>query len=174
MLLGQCLDRLPDRIRLRFIGDGTGRVRLMERGHIGAEESIKAGHLRRFRAPLLFRMPSGAASGDGTQPPAEPRRFLQLGKGLEGQQKDLLRHILRRRTTADDRLRCQNDRIPITPDQFIEGGQVAEQSGDYQLLIGGLRVGDTADSRPLHPFRFCIFLRFHTFGEMRFRIPSPL
>jgi hypothetical protein len=42
------------------------------------------------------------------------------------------------------------------------------------LLVGGFGVGDTSDSRPLRPLRFCVFGLSHTFGELRFRVPSPL
>jgi hypothetical protein len=171
MLLRQCFHGLPDGVRLRLTMHGAGRVGLMQRGQVRGEQGVEARHLRRFGAPLFLGMASGAASGDGAQPPAEARGLVQLGKGFECQQKDLLRHILRRSATPDNRLRGQNHRVSVAADQFIEGGQVAEQACQNQLLVGGVGVGDTADTRrravpPFRRLRSYVVLRSHC-------VPSP-
>lgn len=105
---------------------------------LGQEQAVYLRGLSRLRPPFAPGDPTGAVPGDGAQPGRELRRLLQLRQRLEGDQKRLLRHVLRTLPPAQRLLRDQSHRAPEPAHELIEGLEVAEQCGKHDLGVAEL------------------------------------
>ena len=76
--------------------------------------------------PLVaYSDPAGMIARDGIQPARELARFLQLRQGAKGQQKRLLRHIMRRLAAVQNLHGNEDSGIAKPRDQFVTRFQAA-------------------------------------------------
>lgn len=88
--------------------------------------------------------------GDGADPGAEAGRLLQLGQGLEGQEKSLLRQIFCGFPRTERLHRDHDDRAPVAGHECVERFEIAQKRVQYELLIADLWVSAALLCHSLH------------------------
>ncbi len=107
------------------------------RAPVGArhQQAFQAGRLRGLAAAMLKRHAPRAIARDRTQPAREFGRILESGQRPKGQQKSLLRHILRRFRRTQHLLSNDLDRAAEAAHQLVAGFRTAQLRDFHQFAV---------------------------------------